>query len=435
MPQRIVHVYPGSLAARSGIREGETLISINRTPVLDLVDYQYLTARPSLEMLLEDESGTQHVVHIHKLTEESLGLTLESSLMSCPKTCANHCMFCFIEQMPPGMRPSLYIRDDDWRLSLMAGNFVTLTNLPAREMDRMIERKASPLYISVHTTNGELRKKMLHHIHADRIMEHLHRFADNNMSFHCQVVLCPTINDGLELDRTMHDLASLMPHALTVALVPVGLTKYREHLYPLRPYTKEEAEQVIRQAESFQKEMLAAHGTRFVFPSDEFYQIAQHPLPDVDSYEDFPQFENGVGLLCRLRDEYETALRLDPDEGQSVPRRVIMACGTSVAPFLQELTTRHPVIGVDIRVKPILNRFFGETVTVSGLITGQDLVAQLQGEEADEILITESMLREGEAIFLDDMTLDQAQEALGIRITPVPDDGADLLYALRGTEE
>lgn len=159
------------------------------------------------------------------------------------------------------------------------------------------------------------------------------------------------------------------------------------------------------------------------------------PCPDVDSYEDFPQFENGVGLLCRLRDEYETALRLDPDEGQSVPRRVIMACGTSVAPFLQELITRHPVIGVDIRVKPILNRFFGETVTVSGLITGQDLIAQLQGEEADEILITESMLREGEAIFLDDMTLDQAQEALGIRITPVPDDGADLLYALRGTEE
>ena len=223
--------------------------------------------------------------------------------------------------------------------------------------------------------------------------------------------------------------------ALTVALVPVGLTKYREHLYPLRPYTQEEAEQVIRQAEAFQKEMLAAHGTRFVFPSDEFYQIAKHPLPDVDSYEDFPQFENGVGLLCRLKDEYETAVRLDPDEGQAEKRRVIMACGTSVAPFLRELITSHPVSGVDIRIKPIVNYFFGETVTVSGLITGQDLVAQLKGEEADEILITESMLRQGEEIFLDDMTLEQAQQQLGIRITPVPDDGADLLYALRGTEE
>ena len=199
--------------------------------------------------------------------------------------------------------------------------------------------------------------------------------------------------------------------------------------------SQEEAEQVIQQAEAFQKKMLAAYGTRFVFPSDEFYQIAKHPLPDVDSYEDFPQFENGVGLLCRLKDEYETAVRLDPDEGQAEKRRVIMACGTSVAPFLRELITSHPVSGVDIRIKPIVNYFFGETVTVSGLITGQDLVAQLKGEEADEILITESMLRQGEEIFLDDMTLEQAQQQLGIRITPVPDDGADLLYALRGTEE
>ena len=435
MPQRIVRVAPGSLAERSGIAPGETLISINRTPVLDLVDYQYLTARPSLDLLLEDTSGAQRGVHIHKRIEEPLGLTLESSLMSCPKTCANHCVFCFIEQMPPGMRPSLYVRDDDWRLSLMAGNFVTLTNLPAREMDRIVERRASPLYISVHTTNGELRKQMLNHIHADRIMKHLRRFADNHISFHCQIVLCPGINDGAELDRTLSDLASLAPHALTVALVPVGLTRYREHLYPLRPYTQAEAERVITQAEAFQKEMLARHGTRFVFPSDEFYQIAHHPLPDPDSYEDFPQFENGVGLLVRLKDEFETAARLDPDETDNLPRRVVMATGTSVAPFMRELIASHPVAGVDIEVRPIVNRFFGETVTVSGLITGQDLVAQLCGVQADEILITKSMLREGEDVFLDDMTLTEAQQALGIRITPVPDDGADLLYALRGTEE
>lgn len=354
--------------------------------------------------------------------------------MSCPKTCANHCVFCFIEQMPPGMRESLYVRDDDWRLSLMAGNFVTLTNLPSREMDRMIERKASPIYVSVHTTNGELRNKMLSHVHADRIMEHLRRFADNGMSFHCQVVLCPGINDGAELERTLNDLASLAPHALTVALVPVGLTRYREHLYPLRPYTREEAVQVVHQAEAFQQKMLEAYGTRFVFPSDEFYQIAGLPLPEAETYEDFPQFENGVGLLARLKDEFETSLRLDPDDGSAVSRRVIMATGTSVAPFMQSLIDANPVKGVDIRIKPIINRFFGETVTVSGLITGQDLIAQLKGEEADEILITESMLREGEDIFLDDITLQQAQEQIGIRITPVPDDGAELLYALRGTE-
>jgi len=435
MSQRISSVFPRSLADRHGIAAGETLISISGTPVLDLVDYQYLTARPALDLLIEDKNGERRHVHIHKRTEDSLGLTLESTLMSCPKTCANHCVFCFIEQMPPGMRPSLYVRDDDWRLSLMAGNFVTLTNLPRYEMDRMIERKASPIYVSVHTTNGELRKKMLAHIHADRIMEHLTRFADNGMSFHCQVVLCPGINDGSELDRTLTDLASLAPHALTVALVPVGLTRYREHLYPLRPYTKKEALEVVRQAEAFQKTMLEKHGTRFVFPTDEFYMIAGLPIPEAETYEDFPQFENGVGLLAQLRDEFETSVRLDPDESENKPRRVIMATGTSVAPFMQALLEKHPVAGVDVQIKPIINRFFGETVTVSGLITGQDLVAQLRGEQADEILITKSMLREGEDIFLDDMTLDQAQRELGIPIHPVYNDGADLLYALRGTED
>ena len=435
MAQRISSVYPRSLAGRHGIIAGETLISINGIPVLDLVDYQYLTARPALDIYIEGTDGEKRHVHIQKRIEDPLGLTLESNLMSCPKTCANHCVFCFIEQMPPGMRESLYVRDDDWRLSLMAGNFVTLTNLPSREMDRMIERKASPIYVSVHTTNGLLRQKMLSHVHADRIMEHLTRFADNGMSFHCQVVLCPGINDGAELDRTLCDLASLAPHALTVALVPVGLTRYREHLYPLRPYTKEEALTVVRQAEAFQQKMLAQHGTRFVFPTDEFYMIAGLPIPEADTYEDFPQFENGVGLLAQLRDEFETAVRLDPDESENKPRRVIMATGTSVAPFMQEMLDRHPVSGVQITIKPIVNRFFGETVTVSGLITGQDLVAQLSGMEADEILITKSMLREGEDIFLDDMTLEQAQNALSIPIRPVYNDGADLLYALRGTED
>ena len=435
MAQRISSVYPRSLAGRHGIIAGETLISINGIPVLDLVDYQYLTARPALDIYIEGTDGEKRHVHIQKRIEDPLGLTLESNLMSCPKTCANHCVFCFIEQMPPGMRESLYVRDDDWRLSLMAGNFVTLTNLPSREMDRMIERKASPIYVSVHTTNGLLRQKMLSHVHADRIMEHLTRFADNGMSFHCQVVLCPGINDGAELDRTLCDLASLAPHALTVALVPVGLTRYREHLYPLRPYTKEEALTVVRQAEAFQQKMLAQHGTRFVFPTDEFYMIAGLPIPEADTYEDFPQFENGVGLLAQLRDEFETAVRLDPDESENKPRRVIMATGTSVAPFMQEMLDRHPVSGVQITIKPIVNRFFGETVTVSGLITGQDLVAQLKGLEADEILITKSMLREGEDIFLDDMTLEQAQNALSIPIRPVYNDGADLLYALRGTED
>ena len=275
---------------------------------------------------------------------------------------------------------------------------------------------------------------MLHHRHADRILFHLRRFADNGISFHCQVVLCPGINDGPELERTLTDLTAFAPHALSCALVPVGLTRYREHLYPLRPYTREEARAVVKTAHAVQARMLESHGTRFVFPSDEFYQIAELPLPEDEAYEDYPQFENGVGLLRRLQDEFETACRLDPDESGNRARHVVVACGTSVAPFLRSLLDAHPVSGVTTEIRPIRNRFFGETVTVSGLITGQDLIAQLSGVLADGILITRSMLRTGEDVFLDDVTLESAVRALQIPITPVPDDGADLLYALRGTE-
>ena len=434
MPQKIASVAPGSLAAHAGIAAGESIISINRVPVLDLVDYQYLTARPHLDLLVESSKKEQRLVHIHKRSDAPLGIVLDSQLMSCPKTCANHCIFCFIEQMPPGMRESLYVRDDDWRLSLMAGNFVTLTNLPKTELERIIQRKACPLYISVHTTNGELRKKMLHHVHADRIMELLHLFADNGITFHCQVVLCPEINDGEELVRTLTDLTSLSPYALSAALVPVGLTKYREHLYPLRPYTKDEAENVIAIAETLQQRMLKTAGTRFVFPSDEFYQIAGHPIPEDEAYEDYPQYENGVGLLRRFEDEFHAAYRLDPD-GPCRKRKVIMATGTSVAPFMENLLSTVSLPGVEVSIQPICNTFFGETVTVSGLLTDQDLLSQLKGASADEILISDSMLRKGDPVFLDDMTLPELIDALGIPVIPVPCDGGDLLYALRGMEE
>ena len=432
---KIRSVDPDSPARRAGVRIGETLTEVNGHPIVDVLDYKFHTYDPRLILKLKEENGRERTVRVRKAEGEDLGLNFETYLMDRARSCANRCIFCFVDQMPPGMRETLYFKDDDARLSFLMGNYITLTNLSRRELQRIMDLHISPVNISVHATDPELRASLLKNHRAGECLSIMEQFARAGITMNCQVVSCPGINDGPELERTMRDLASLAPHALTVALVPVGLTKYREHLYPLRPYTQEEAEQVIRQAEAFQKEMLAAHGTRFVFPSDEFYQIAKHPLPDVDSYEDFPQFENGVGLLCRLKDEYETAVRLDPDEGQAEKRRVIMACGTSVAPFLRELITSHPVSGVDIRIKPIVNYFFGETVTVSGLITGQDLVAQLKGEEADEILITESMLRQGEEIFLDDMTLEQAQRQLGIRITPVPDDGADLLYALRGTEE
>ncbi|MBR1408519.1 MAG: DUF512 domain-containing protein [Clostridia bacterium] len=434
MPQRIVEVSPGSIGEHSGIRKGDTLLRIDGVPVLDLVDYQYLTARSNLNLRLVHADGTEQEICIRKPVEASLGLVLESSLMSAPKTCANHCIFCFIEQMPPNMRDSLYVRDDDWRLSLMAGNFVTLTNLPEAELQRIIDRKASPIYISVHTTDGALRCRMLNHRHADRIMEHLRRFSENGINFHCQIVLCPGINDGAQLDRTLNDLASFSPHALSAALVPVGLTRYRQNLFPLRPYTREEARRVILQAEAFQKTMLQRVGTRFVFPSDEFYQIAGLPIPPDEAYEDYPQYENGVGLLRRLQDEFESACRLEAPLRAVRPRKIIVATGTSVAPFMAGLFAAHPIEGLTVTVRPIRNIFFGETVTVSGLVTGQDLVGQLKGSDADEVLITENMLRKGDDVFLDNLTLAQATQQLGIPIRPVPDDGGDLLDALLGKE-
>lgn len=433
MPQTILHVAAGSLAERHGIRNGDSIIRICGVPVLDLVDYQYLSARPQLDILLEHPDGNQYTVRIHKPSGTPLGVTLESSLMHSPKTCCNHCIFCFIEQMPPNLRESLYIRDDDWRLSLMTGNFVTLTNLPEEELQRIIARKASPLYISVHATEGDLRVRLLRHPKANRIMEHLQRFADNGIHFHCQVVLCPGINDGVHLTRTLTDLMNLMPFAASCALVPVGLTRYREHLFPLRPYSREEARLVIAEAERVQQEALLSHGTRFVFPADEFYLIAGLPIPADEAYEDYPQYENGVGLLRRLYDEFDAAWRMEDRKAKS--RRVVVACGTSVAPFLSEMLDSHPLPGFSARVIPIRNRFFGETVTVSGLITGGDLTEQLMGIPADEILITENMLRKGEAVFLDDMTLEEARSRLGIPIRPVADDGAALLNALLGWEE
>ena len=435
MPQRIISVSAGSIAERHGIHAGDTIIRIDGIPVLDLVDYQYLTARPAFNLLIKSDDGKERTVHIHKPESDSLGITLESTLMSAPKTCANHCIFCFIEQMPPNMRSSLYVRDDDWRLSLMAGNFVTLTNLPEAELERIIARKASPIYISIHTTDGQLRKRMLNHLHADRIMEHLKRFSDNGISFHCQVVLCPGINDGEHLKRTLDDLGSFAPMAKSVALVPVGLTKYREHLFPLRPYTEEEAVQVIRQAEEKQTQMLRDYGTRFVFPSDEFYQIAKIPIPSDEAYEDYPQYENGVGLLRRLQDEFEAACKLQEPLIASLPRHVVVATGVSVAPFMRRLLKDHPIEGLSVEIIPIKNFFFGETVTVSGLITGSDLIQQLKTVVADEILITENMLRKGDNVFLDDITLDEAMNQLGITITPVPDDGMALLDALLGLED
>lgn len=430
MAHSVTAVEPGSIAAQCGIQPGDMLIRINGEPILDQIDYQFLTATEKLVIEVSRQEDVWEL-QLEKDEMEPLGLTLSSSLMSKPHACANHCVFCFIDQMPPGMRTSLYVKDDDWRLSLMMGNYITLTNLSDQERHRMILRHASPLYISVHATNGAVRAQMMGNPKADRILDHLRQFRDNHIQFHCQVVLCPGLNDGAVLDQTLADLSSFVPSTRSIALVPVGVTAHRKGLCPLQPYTKQGAAQVLAQAHAWQQAFLQKWNTRLVFPADEFYCLAGVALPPAESYECYPQIENGVGLLRRFETEYFAACKwMDPAE--SIPRRVLIATGALAAPFLSTMIRQKPVDGVDVRVEPVANHFFGESVTVSGLVTGRDLLNTLQGIQTDEVLIPDVMLRQEDNLFLDDMPLSALQDALPIPVHVVDTDGAALLYALQG---
>jgi len=428
----IVSVQAGGLAAQTGLCAGDVLERINGQPVMDQVDYQYLSVDSALRIGLS-RGGQQIECTIQKPEGAPLGLALDSNLMSNPRPCANRCLFCFVDQLPQGMRPSLYVKDDDWRLSLMTGNYITLTNLPGSELQRIINRKASPLYLSVHATNVALRARMLGNPLAGDILALMQRFAKAGISFHCQVVLCPGINDGDALERTLADLLDVWPAARSVALVPVGLTEHRQGLAPLKPYTRSQARQVLAQTHRWQGRALQKGGSRFVFAADEFYQIAGAELPPYEAYEDFCQIENGVGLLARFERELSDAAQLEP-EGKTQPRRVAVATGTSAADWLRGLIASQPLPGVEVTVYAIVNRFFGETVTVAGLVTGADLLTQLAGLQADELLIPSSMLRAGEPVFLDGVSLARVQEKLGMPARAIVPDGAELLYALRGAE-
>jgi len=336
-----------------------------------------------------------------------------------------------VDQLPENVRPTMRVKDDDWRMSLMMGNYVTLTNVSDRELDRMIARHASPLYISVHCTDPALRAHMVGTPRAAKLMEQLKRLSDGGVEFHTQAVLCPGINDGAKLEETIEAL-SRIPGALSLALVPVGLTGHREGLAELRKYTREEAREVIAIAGRWQEKLLESHGTRFVFPADEFYLAAGIEPPADSEYEDYGQIDDGVGLLRLLETEFsEEWAELPESERQSGGKmELLIACGVSAAPFLQKLMDEHPISGVHVRVIAVKNRFFGESVTVSGLITGRDLTDRIADEPAARIFITECMLRSEGDRFLDDMTLEEAEARTGRRIVPVGRRGSDLLDAL-----
>lgn len=423
--QKIVRVEPGSPAARGGVREGDALLAINGEPVVDLIDYEFLTANRTLQLRLLDGAGRERTVAVHKRETEPLGLSFATSLMSGMRSCANRCVFCFIDQMPCDVRSSLLVKDDDWRLSFIMGNYVTLTNVSDREFARILKRRVSPLYISVHATEPAVRERMMRNRHAGRLMERLQALAEAGLRFHAQVVCCPEMNDGAVLDRTLADLYGLYPAAQSVALVPVGLTRYRDGLVPIRPYTAEEARGMVARISAFQTRARAENGTAFAFLSDEWYLLAGVPLPPYEDYEDFPQIENGVGLLRLFESDFREALA--EREPLPVRRALSMAGGEAAYPFFRELYRALVPYGIDLSVYPIRNDYFGGNVSVGGLVTGGDLVRQLTGRlSSGVLLIPHNMLREGEDVFLDGMTLLEAEEALSVHIRPVRS-GADLV--------
>lgn len=430
MAHKIVSVDPDGIGSLSGLRAGDEIIAINGEEVIDEIDYQALTANSRLAIDIRRADGSRHTVHVHKEDWEGLGLHMADTMVCTPRVCKNNCVFCFVAQMPKGMRPSLYVKDDDWRMSLMMGNFITLTNVDDREFDRILRRRASPLYISVHTTNMALRKKMLRNPDADRLMDRLRRMKDAGLKFHCQVVLCPGWNDGSELERTLKDLIALYPATRSVALVPVGLTRFREKLTHLDTYDAAGAAQVLDTAEIYRRDCLEKLGTRLIFPADEFYCLSGRPVPPDAAYEDYCQLENGVGMLRQFEDDM--AFAAGEPHRAARPRRVTLACGSSISPFMRQCLKKYAPDGVDWEVRTILNDFFGRTVTVTGLLTGQDLSRQLKDVQTDEILLSGGTVRNEGDLFLDDMSVAELRAALPAPLTLVHGGGDVLFDALLG---
>ncbi|WP_342039301.1 DUF512 domain-containing protein [Caldanaerovirga acetigignens] len=375
---------------------------------------------------------------IEKNFDEDLGIEFENPLIDEIMRCKNKCIFCFVDQMPKGLRPSLYIKDDDYRLSILEGTYITLTNLQDKDLDRIISMRLSPLYISVHATDGNVRKTMLRNKAAEKIMDRLKFLKENGIFFHTQIVLCPGVNDKDVLERTLEDLFSLYPSMQSIAVVPVGITKYRKGLYPLRRFTQKEAQEITERVEELQRENLKRFGTRLVFVADEFYEIAKKEFPPAETYEDFPQWENGVGMVSLLRDQL-TELMNEVPLSLPVKRRVKIATGISAFRFLEKvLSPLRRVENLEFEICPIRNDFFGESVTVAGLVTGRDLVAQLKKRLVDEahlynLLVPEVMLKDGK-VFLDGLSVQDVEQKLHVKVAVVKIDGRDFLEKILGKD-
>ena len=430
----ITYVLPNSRAEKAGIVSGDVLVSINKKEITDVLDYRFYLASKNISLVILRD-GKHKKVKIKKQEYDDLGLDFETPLMDKKHSCENKCVFCFIDQLPKGMRSSLYFKDDDSRLSFLHGNYITLTNLHDKDIRRIIDMRISPVNVSVHTTNPELRIKMMRNKRAGEVLSYLKRLADEGISLCCQIVLCRGLNDGAELDRTMRDLEALAPAMQSTSIVPAGLTRFRDGLYQLEPFSPDECAAIIKQVNDFGDECRKKHGTRLFYPADELYIKAGLPLPEDEFYEDYSQIENGVGMITDM--QTSVVMELEDSEKyapySNVDRTVSLATGyasvshiRSIANMLQKSFT-----GLKLNVYPIKNNFFGESITVSGLLTGKDIIEQLSGEELGEALyIPASALRAEGDVLLDDVSPEDISCALGVPVIPLESDAEKFILGI-----
>lgn len=421
-----------SPAERAGVRPGEKLISIGGHPVVDVLDYRFFGYDADPELVLEGPDGSCRTLRVKKPEGEALGLNFDTYLMDEPMPCSNHCLFCFVDQMAPGCRDTLYFKDDDARLSFLMGNYITLTNLSDREAQRIIDLRISPINVSVHATEAKLRCTLLGNRDGAGSLEWMRRFGAAGIEMNGQIVVCPGFNDGEQLQKTMEDMVEM--GFVSCSVVPVGLTKYRRGLAKLRGVAFEDACAIIDQVEAYAARCLERHGSRLFFCSDELYLRARRPLPPEEDYEGYVQIENGVGMLRSLITEFELGLAAE-EGGTQAGSPFTMATGVACGPFLEELLEKAQQKFPEMRgqVRPIVNDFFGPTIDVAGLVTGRDLIAQLRGLDLGErLLMPVNMLRHGGDVFLDDVRVKEIEQALGVPVTVVEQDGYDLLDAMLG---
>jgi putative radical SAM enzyme (TIGR03279 family) len=432
----IIKVEEDSIAKEMGIEAGDELLDINGTPVKDVFDYRYLIQDEYIELGIKKPNGEEWLLEIDKEEFEDLGIVFESGLMDKAKSCSNKCIFCFIDQLPKGMRDSLYFKDDDSRLSFLQGNYVTLTNMRQEDIDRIIFYHLSPINVSVHTTDPDLRKQMLKNPNAVKIMDYLKQLNEHHIEMNFQIVLCSGINDGEQLDKSIEDLSAFMPNAISMSIVPFGMTRYRDGLCQIPLFDKEGAAKVIDQVEAWQAKLLEKYGSRFCFASDEFYITAGRELPPDEFYEGYPQLENGVGMMTLLCDEVHSALK--DNSGDSKKRNLTVVTGKASFDFISLLMCdiMEVLSETKIDVRCITNNFFGETITVSGLLTGQDIIAQLKGTELGKyLLLPENCIRTEETKLLDDVDIKDIENEFGVQVVIAPAGGNELLDLIVSLEE